>query len=434
MDPSSSSTMFFSVGDEPTQAPPPPYASRPAQSRWKCDVCDARIRNETDWAAHMASKKHHRKTQEMEQCAVLVHGLPETAGPAAVRRLLPDFHVHEDGISFVPSPPAGLAAPGLPPQEVEPFWHVQLASVDEARRAVRDAERVMDGWRVTLSFAVHPVRCTICQLSLNSGSQLQQHLTGARHQEMVRRHVARCGLLLKGVSLAATPADVAQLFCMCSIAEGGILMLGPAGQDDVQNVHVTFSSEEEADRAFQLRDQDLTLCGARVRIAQRQSLPSVEPPEVPMAGEKTPEEARLAVRAFLQSKGVRDVGALTRRTFGHAVTFLLSSKPPALRGVAPKDLFLTEFDRQAGGKQGSLPCHRALAIIQPLRQAYTFTLPKGVEAWLQDKLAKYPHDAEVNKGAFVQMRDVICQAYQATQEVAACLAMNETQSPPPLPP
>jgi hypothetical protein len=143
----------------------------------------------------------------------------------------------------------------------------------------------------------------------------------------------------------------------------------------------------------------------------------------------------LLARSFLYSKRVRDLNSLSASLFGRVFTFYLSSKPPALAGVSPKDRFFDEFDTQAGGKHKTLPLDTVLTIIRPIEADFPFALPRGATAWFQEKLAKYRgegHEAAITKGTFVQIRNLKCQAYQATRAIARGLELNAAQPPPPV--
>ncbi len=49
---------------------------------------------------------------------------------------------------------------------------------------------------------------------------------------------------------------------------------------------------------------------------------------------------------------------------------------------------------------------QALAIIRPLERDFPFSLPPGVQSWLQEKLSKYCQEDKgkvLSKGTFVQV-------------------------------
>lgn len=418
----------------PTKEWAPP-TTRKNELKWKCDICDVKTRNEPDWLAHLASKEHTKRVREREQCAVLVLGLPEVVGPQTIKHIFKDHELPLENISFVPAEEPG-AANG--PQESlgpEAFWHVQLKSVDDARRAVKNPEITIDGRKATVTLAIHPFRCTICNMSLNSNNQLQQHLNGSKHKELLKAHVAQCGLMLAGVPLDATEEHIRQFFAQFEIAEGGILLIDGGGLAPMQTACVTFGSKQDAEQAFRLREGDATLLNTKVRILRRYEAPAKEAPEAPIAGEKTPEEVQLLARSFLYGKKLKEVGAISPNTFGRVFTFYLSSKPPALTGVTPKDRFFDEFDLQAGGKQGTVSLEQALAIIRPLEWDFPFSLPPGVEAWLQEKLHKYCQEDKgqvLSKGTFVQIRNLKCHTFQALQHIVAGMRLNLSDPPVPL--
>eukprot|EP00668_Euglena_longa_P012477 GGOE01014930.1.p1 GENE.GGOE01014930.1~~GGOE01014930.1.p1 ORF type:complete len:580 (-),score=108.49 GGOE01014930.1:42-1556(-) len=416
-----------------------PMRSNPRWRRpiiYECKLCAVVAHSVLDRDAHTSSRDHVRRLLEREQRAVLVLGLPAGATAQEVRMIFEGFCLAGDAVQYVP----GLAASGPPSDSsdgeaglAEPgCWHVLLNTVDDARRAAKTPPTTVGDHTVSIALAVQPHQCHLCHVTLNSAAQLQQHVKGSRHQGQLRQYAACCSIVLTGVPLHATADDVRSLFAGCEEVEGSLIMqTDPEGLSQV--VCVTFVDAEQSDRAFSLCKAHPMVADVPIEVLRKRDPPPPTNEQVPVtSGVKTTREAHQLVCSLLQDHRIRNVDDLNVTLFSRLTSIFLSCTPSPLAGMHPRDRFFTEFDSQAGSKHGAILLANALALLRHMEHDWPFPLPACAQAWVQRRIAKYCPPAKlVKKAVFAQLRNTICTAYQATEQVMHLLAGTPLQGPHP---
>eukprot|EP00668_Euglena_longa_P041495 GGOE01054632.1.p1 GENE.GGOE01054632.1~~GGOE01054632.1.p1 ORF type:complete len:605 (+),score=142.46 GGOE01054632.1:521-2335(+) len=411
----------------PTNKRIPPGKARKGWQPTVCELCLVSLLTPTHQDAHLKSKEHHRRLQEREQRAILVRGVSEGATVEDVRALFSTYQLAPNAVQFVP---ASSGQSG--------HWHILFNSVDDARAAAKDPSVAMRGCAVSMTLAMPPHHCAVCNTTVTSAAQLRQHLRGNRHREELQQRAARCGLLLRGVPPEATEVDIRALFADCEMLEGGLLLIHSA-DESFQTAHVALTSQPDVDEAFAILEANPTVLGASVQVARSptnvandESLPATASQVVPSSGLKTAGEAHLLVCNLLYEHNVEDVQTISPALFSRLASIFLSCIPCPLVNMQPRSRFFVQFEEQAGSRNGLLPLQQALAILQPLEADWAFPLPAGAREWLQRKMAKYCPSPEVDlltKGRFAQVRNLIGVAYEVTRLVMEKIAANR-QAPP----
>eukprot|EP00668_Euglena_longa_P005990 GGOE01007101.1.p1 GENE.GGOE01007101.1~~GGOE01007101.1.p1 ORF type:complete len:600 (+),score=130.27 GGOE01007101.1:265-1800(+) len=393
-----------------------------------CALCDVSLLNPCDWDAHLMSKDHGKRWREREQRAILVHGLPAGTTLREVHSIFQSHRLAPDAVQYVPTPESGG------------HWHILLNTVDEARAIVKLSPTAFGLGSIIITLAMPPDHCAVCNVTVTSAFQLQQHMEGNRHREALRKRAGGCGLLLSGVPLAVCEGDVLAALVGCEVLRGGLL-LSCNPNEPFQTAHVALASPSDMNRAFAMLHANPSALGAAVQVTRSPGeeddgaaavyIP-MEPQVTPISGLKTAREVHLLVCSLLSEHNVEDVQAISPTLFSRICTIFMSCKPSLLNGTRPRDRFFAQFEAQAGSRSGLLPLQQALDILQPLEADWPFPLPAGVQEWLRWKMSKFCPSPEVDllsKGRFAQVRNLISDAFHATNIVMEKIAAN-CRSPP----
>eukprot|EP00667_Euglena_gracilis_P019902 EG_transcript_21397 len=149
---------------------------------WKpttCALCDVSLLTPLDSEAHLNSREHLRRLQEREQRAILVRGLPADTTPEDLLRMFQDYRLAPDAVTYVSAseadPPSG-------------HWRILLNTVDDARTAAKYPPAPVGATSsVSITLALPPDNCALCNITVTSAYQLQQHRKGHRHRETVKQ-------------------------------------------------------------------------------------------------------------------------------------------------------------------------------------------------------------------------------------------------------
>eukprot|EP00668_Euglena_longa_P008545 GGOE01010297.1.p1 GENE.GGOE01010297.1~~GGOE01010297.1.p1 ORF type:complete len:643 (-),score=149.12 GGOE01010297.1:1948-3615(-) len=399
----------------------------------QCKACGVALRTEADWELHQSSKEHKKRYHDREQRAVFVTGLPGSVSKQTVASIFHDFELGDDAVEYIANPRLRQGKRDQRQRPVEPHWHVLLRDVDEARRASKMSPFTVSGHSVTIAMAIQPHHCAVCNVTVNSATQLQQHVVGTRHLEVLKQQQAAFFLTVLAVPASATETDVAHLFRGFDIIEGGITFEVDEMEPGCKVAQVTFTSKEACERAALVAEASPTILGQPVHIMYKQGPASAPKLEVPKSGLKTAKEVHMLVCSLLYTHRIADVSEITPLLFGRIHSTFLSCKPHSFAPFRPRDRFFAEFEAQAGSRRGLIPLAEAFAILQQMDQEWSFELPLGVVQWMKAKVAKYCHDSEtdmVPKSTFVQIRNLKWSVFQVVEQITEKLAANKVAPPP----
>eukprot|EP00667_Euglena_gracilis_P010417 EG_transcript_10593 len=353
------------------------HLSDPMPSRVPCKACGISFCTEADLELHQASKEHKKRHHDREQRAVLVTGLPDNVTEHIVTSIFQGFELRGDAVEYVTESKAQ--------QPFEPHWHVLLRDVDEARRAAKMSPLAVAGHAVAIALAVQPHHCAVCNVTVNSATQLQQHMVGARHLEVLKQQQAAFSLTVLSVPATASETQIVQLFQGFDIAEGGISFEADETDAGSKAAHVAFASKEAWEGAASLAEASPEICGQPVQVVCKQGSSPAPKLEVPKSGLKTAKEVHMLVCSLLYAHRITDASEVTTHLFSRIHSTFLSCKPYAFAPFRPRDRFFAEFEAQAGSRRGLIPLEETFAILRQMDRDWSFELPAGVVQWLEAK-------------------------------------------------
>eukprot|EP00667_Euglena_gracilis_P001380 EG_transcript_1380 len=395
-----------------------------------CKACGVAVRTEVDWELHQSSKDHKKRYHDREQRAVLLTGLPGNVSKHTVAAIFQGFELGDDAVEFVAHPRQRHGKRDQRQRSAEPHWHVLLRDVDEARRASKMSPLTVAGHSVTIAMAIQPHHCAVCNVTVNSATQLQQHMVGTRHLEVLKQHQAAASLTVLAVPGTASEAHLVHLFRGFDVTE----VTFEADESDAGSkvAHVTFANKNMCDAASLLGEKFPTIFGQPIQIIRKGSTPAAKP-EVPKSGLKTAKEVHMLVSSLLYTHHITDVAEITPLLFSRIHSTFLSCKPYVFAPFRPRDRFFAEFEAQAGSRRGLIPLEETFAILQQMDREWSFELPAGVVQWMEAKVTKYCRDTEtdmVPKSTFVQIRNLKWSVFQVVEQILAKLAAIKLAPPP----
>eukprot|EP00668_Euglena_longa_P009687 GGOE01011712.1.p1 GENE.GGOE01011712.1~~GGOE01011712.1.p1 ORF type:complete len:621 (-),score=128.72 GGOE01011712.1:2407-4023(-) len=407
--------------------------STPLSPGLRCKACGTQLHTKADWELHQAFKEHKKRQHDCEQRSVLVTGLPSSVSTQIVASIFCTFDIVEDAIEYIACPKSRQDKRDEGQQLTQPHWQILLRDVDEARRACKMSPLTVLGCPVNITMAIQPHHCDVCNVTVNSTQQLQQHCLGTRHQEALKVWQGSRTLTVSSIPMAATECQIIHLFEGFNVAEGGIVLDEDETNSGMQAARVTFDSQEDCQRASLLSANSPTILGHPVQIVLKQDAPPMQKIEVPKSGLKTAKEVHMLVSSLLYTHHVADLSDVTTHLFSRIHSTFMSCKPYLFVPFHPRDRFFAEFEAQAGSRRGHISLEDTRAILQQMDGEWGFQLPPGVAQWMETKVAKYCRDSESDllpKSTFVQIRNLKWTVYQVVEQIIEKLAANKTNPPP----
>eukprot|EP00667_Euglena_gracilis_P004554 EG_transcript_4579 len=413
------------------------FSSPVSPLRLPCKACGITLPSEADWELHLASKEHKKRHHDREQRSVLVTGLPGTVPTQIIAFIFNGFELGDDAIEYVANPWLHDDRRDQGQRPTEPHWHVLLRDVDEARRASKLSPVTVLDYTVIVAMAIQPHHCAVCNVTVNSAQQLQQHWVGTRHQEVLKQRQALMALTVTAVPAHATEADVLRLFDGFDVIEGGIAFEVEEGDPTSRIALVTFTSQEACDAAAVVADMAPTILGQEVEVTRKQDAAAVPKLEIPKSGLKTAKEVHMLVSSLLYTHHITDLTDIPSHLFSRVHSTFMSCKPYLFAPFHPRDRFFAEFEAHAGSRRGFISLEDTRAILQQMDGDWGFQLPLGVVQWMEAKVAKYCRDSEgdlLPKSTFVQIRNLKWTVFQVVEQIIEKLAANRVTPPPVLHP
>eukprot|EP00667_Euglena_gracilis_P009484 EG_transcript_9629 len=382
----------------------------PKQSLSSCCICDEQFESQTSATTHLLSKNHQRRVFEQEQCAAIVTGVPHEAAMAILEALFQDFTLPPGAATLIPAladprSQEGLAKVLEPYRPAGEYWHVVLASPEEAQQAAQISEVAFFHHRLRVHLAVQPQHCPTCDVTVQSTPQLEDHRHSHRHQELFRQHAARCGLSLVGLPLEVGRRELAVLLDACEIVEEGYTAEVVTKKDGTQSqtVHLVFASEADADEAYDRCKVGDPLLGPALRLL-RPCGPKRDDAEVALLIAKKAGEVQQLVSGMLRAHHIKDIRAVSPSIFTRIYNSYVLARPAVLPTLIPRHRFLKEFEQAA--QNGIVSLDSALAILQPLGLEFPFALPESIALWLCERVMRYSGNSQmvpITRSTFIRI-------------------------------